>query len=87
MKIHVIYRPKSEHGTMVENYVREFAARRAIQIEPINIDTRDGAAEAILYGVMSYPAILILKDDGGLLTSWEGSQLPLMDEVAAYARS
>lgn len=85
MKIHVIYRPKSDHARRIEDYLREFTRRRMVKIEEVDIDTREGVAEASLYDIIDYPAILVIKDDGELLVSWQGQELPLIDELAAYA--
>ncbi|HSX32361.1 MAG TPA: hypothetical protein VLF43_03800, partial [Candidatus Saccharimonadales bacterium] len=52
------------------------------RLELISLDTRDGAATASLYDIMSYPAILALADDGSVLNVWQGKPLPLMAEVA-----
>jgi hypothetical protein len=84
MRIHVLYRPRSEHGTQVEQYLREFSSRCSAKVELIDIDTREGSAEAELYDIVGYPAVLAINDDGGLLNSWQGEQLPLMDELASY---
>lgn len=51
-------------------------------IEEFDLDTRDGAAEASLYGVTQYPAIIATAVDGRVLGMWEGLPLPLIDEVA-----
>ena len=51
----------------------------------IDIDGRDGSSLARLYDVMAYPAILVTKEGGELVASWQGTSLPLMDELAAYA--
>jgi hypothetical protein len=88
MKVLLLYRPKSEHARTVEEFVREFERRDASRkIEVVDIDSRDGTAMASLYDIMDQPAILVLADDGQLLQMWVGSQLPLMDEVAAYSIS
>lgn len=88
MKVLVLYRPNSEHGRVVEEFVRDFQARhRDERLEVLNIDTRDGSATASLYDVMEYPAILIIQADGYLQKLWQGTQLPLMDEVVAYAHA
>lgn len=85
MKVVILYRPKSEHATNVEGFIRDFTYRNESgKIEPIDVDSRDGVALAELYGVMTYPAILALRDDGSVLKSWEGGTLPLMDEVAYF---
>lgn len=87
MKVLIIYRPYSEHGRMVEEFVREFKSRNNQErVELLDIDTRDGSATASLYDVMQYPAIMVLRIDGAVQKVWTGEQLPLIDEVASYAR-
>lgn len=86
MKVLVLYRPNSEHGRMVEEFIHDFQVQhRDERLEVLNIDSRDGSAMASLYDVMRYPAILVLQTDGYLQKSWEGDRLPLMDEVISYA--
>lgn len=87
MKVLILYRPHSEHARTVEEYVHEFQMRnRDHRLEMVDVETRDGSATASLYDVMQYPAILVTQDDGYLQRSWHGETLPLMDEVASYAR-
>ncbi len=88
MKVVVLYRPDSEHARTVEEFVREFQRRspdRAIEL--VNLDSRPGADLARLYDIVRYPAILAMTNEGQLLQQWQGEQLPLMNEVAAYASS
>lgn len=86
MKLLILYRPKSEHASAIESFVRDFKVRhQADHMELVDIDGRDGIATASLYDVLAYPAILALREDGSVLHSWEGETLPLMDEVAYYA--
>lgn len=86
MKVIILYRPNSEHGRIVEEYVHEFQIRHRNQrLEILNIDTRDGSATASLYDILQYPAIMVLREDGYLQRCWVGESLPLMDEVASYA--
>jgi hypothetical protein len=88
MKVLVLYRPNSEHGRIIEDFIREFQSRvDSNKMEISNIDSRDGSSMASLYDIMSYPAILILQTDGSLAKCWQGNELPLIDEVAAYVRS
>lgn len=85
MKLLVIYRPLSEHGRAVDEFVREFSRRNpSARLELVDIDTRDGMATASIYDVTAYPAILALRDDGSTLNVWQGLPLPLLDEVAGY---
>ncbi|HVV67021.1 MAG TPA: hypothetical protein VHB72_03035 [Candidatus Saccharimonadales bacterium] len=86
MKIIFLYRPNSEHGRRVEEYIHDFRSRHGEErIEVLNIDSREGSAMASLYDIVQYPAILVVQNDGYVQRSWEGDDLPLMDEVASYA--
>jgi hypothetical protein len=86
MKVLILYRPDSEHGRIVEEFIREFQFRYSGEhVEVINIDSRDGIATATLYDIMQYPAILVIRNDGAVQKVWMGEQMPLMDEVASYA--
>jgi len=86
MKVLILYRPDSEHGRLIEDFIHEFQERhQPAHLEALSIDTRDGSATAALYDIMQYPAILVVQADGGVQKVWQGDSLPLMDEVAAYA--
>ena len=88
MKVLVLYRPNSEHGRLVEEFIRDYQrAGHNGRMEALNIDTRDGAAMASVYDVVEYPSIIVIRDDGSILQAWQGSQLPMQNEVAAYAYS
>ena len=85
MKVVILYRPKSEHGTKVESFVRDVKMRYpTAKIELNNVDSREGMAMSSIYDIMRYPAILALAGDGAMLQMWEGDQLPLMNDVAYY---
>lgn len=87
MKVVVLYRPNSEHGRSVEEFASELERRsRGGKVELMNIDTRDGSATASLYDVMQYPAVLALQNDGQLLKEWQGSTMPLLNDVSYYTQ-
>ncbi|HKU18311.1 MAG TPA: hypothetical protein VJP80_03470 [Candidatus Saccharimonadales bacterium] len=85
MKLVILYRPNSEHATDVETFARDFQRQHDLgsKLELQSVSTRDGAALASLYDVMSYPTILALADNGSVLSMWQGQPLPLKDEVVA----
>ena len=88
MKVLVLYRPNSEHGRLVEDFIRDYErAGHSGKIEVLNIDTREGSAIASLYDVTEYPSILVTRDDGSIVRAWQGKMLPLQNEVAAFAYS
>ena len=80
----VLYREKSEHRRVVEEFVHEFERRKSGQLELIDIDTKQGANMAELYDITEYPAVLATADDGSMQNMWVGEPLPLINEVAAY---
>ncbi len=89
MKLVILYRPDSEHATNVETFARDFQRVHDIgrKLELLSMSTRDGAATASLYDIMTFPAIMALADNGSVLNIWQGEPLPLMDEVAGYLNS
>ena|SRR5579871_6548156 len=84
MKAVVLYHPKSDHGGLVEDFARDYKNSRGRRLELVSLETRDGAATASLYDVTQYPAILILADDGGVQSLWQGLPLPSMGEIDSY---
>ena len=85
MKAVVLYREHSEQYRPVHEFItmleRRYPGR---SIQRLDIDTRDGAAEASLYGVAQYPAIIVKSIDGQVIQKWEGEHLPMVDEVAVH---
>ncbi len=85
MKILVLYRPDSEFARPVEEFAHDIERQQNVKPELVSLDTREGANMAQLYDIVQYPAILATRDSGEVLQIWAGPQLPLMNEVAAYA--
>lgn len=87
MRVIVIYRPNSEHARRVEEYIADFQRFHPGEtIDVVDIDSIDGAHRAAVYGVMSYPAVLAMANDGQIQQQWEGvDKLPLMNDLAYYA--
>lgn len=84
MKAVVLYRPNSDHSRVVEDYVRDFNKRQPAQITTVSLNTRDGAAMASLYDIQQYPCVMLVREDGQLVREWQGTTLPLFNDVAAY---
>lgn len=84
----MLYRPASEHARRAEEYIAEFERfHPGEQIEVYDIDAIEGSHLAQLYGIMTHPAVLALKNDGQMQQQWEGvEKLPLMNDLAYYAR-
>jgi cytochrome oxidase Cu insertion factor (SCO1/SenC/PrrC family) len=87
MKIVILYHPESDHARRVEEYAHDFERIYPQKVDLLSLETREGADMARLYDVVRYPALLALRDTGEMLQMWVNDQLPLMDEVAAYANT
>jgi hypothetical protein len=83
MKVAVVYRSKSDHERAVLEFEHEFKHRTGRNLDMQDVSTRDGASMASLYGIVSYPTVLALADDGRLMQQWPGS-IPLLNEVQYY---
>ncbi len=84
MKAIILYHPQSEFARSVEEYAHDFDQQKGVEIDLISLETKEGAYRATLYGIVKYPALLVLRDNNDLINSWEGVPLPLMNEVAGY---
>jgi hypothetical protein len=84
MKVVALYHPNSEGARIVEEYARDFEHQRGKKIELTSLETREGVALASLYDITRFPALVALRETGEMLAMWQGEQLPLMNEVAAY---
>lgn len=86
----VLYRPSSEFARKVEEFIHDLRTRHNVDerhLEVLDYDSREGAATASLYDVMAQPSIVVIGDDGAYVKSWQGAELPLLDEVAGYTLS
>ena len=85
----VLYRPHSQHARKVEEFLHELQRQQGVVpscLKVIDIDTREGVSTASLYDVMRAPGIVVTTDFGAYVTSWVGEELPLLRDVAVYAR-
>ena len=90
MKLLVLYRPDSEYATSVEGFMRDLRKDYNFtdhDLKVLNYDSRDGAATASIYDIMTQPAILVTGDDGSYIKHWEGKDLPVLEEVVGYMHS
>ena len=84
MKVAILYRSNSENERSVLEFEHEYSRRTGRSLWMMDVNSRDGAAMASLYDVMSYPCVLALSEDGQVQQVWQGEHLPLMNEVMYY---
>jgi hypothetical protein len=83
MRAVILYHPKSDQIGVVEDYSQDFIRFKGRALELVSLETVEGAEMAKLYGVVAYPAVLVIGPDNTLLQMWQ-YVLPLMDELSAY---
>lgn len=81
-----MYHPQSEFARSVEEFAHDIQQQQNVHPELISVETREGDGLARVYDITQYPTIMVIREDGQLVQFWSGSQLPLMNEVAAFAR-
>lgn len=86
MRVIVLYHQNTEQESLVKDYVAEFERFKRAKLELMSLETVQGAEYARLYDVVQYPAVIAMADDGSMQRMWQGSGMPLMDELAYYAR-
>ena len=87
MKVVVLYKPKSEHARLVEEFIDNFRRNEPDKkIELQDVDSRSGSAMATIYDVVQYPAVVATTDNGEPIQMWQGEMMPLVSEVAYYAQ-
>lgn len=84
MKVIMLYRPNSEHDSLVRSYLTDYNRLSGKHIETISLDSVEGAEKARVYDVVEYPALIATSDSGAILKSWQGKNLPLFSEVGYY---
>ena len=83
MRLTILYREHSDHARSVTDFLEMLRRRYPNKIaDLLDVDTRQGSAEANIRGIVQYPAILVTAFDGRVLQQWDGLPLPLVDEVA-----
>lgn len=81
----ILYTKDSPTERPAAVFAQELADLR-IETELVDADSREGQQLAELYDVLSRPAVLLTRDDGQLVESWQNG-LPLADEVSHLAHN
>lgn len=77
-----VFRDKQDYSRSVFEWLENFRRRTGREIETMDPDKEQGFCEA--YDIVEYPTIIALGEDGKVIASWKGKELPLIDEVIYY---
>jgi hypothetical protein len=84
VRVVILYRTNSEQERSVVEFEREYTRRTNRTLQLLDVNTRDGSAMASLYDIMQFPCVLALASDGQVVQMWQGTHLPLINEVTYY---
>ena len=77
-----VFRDNQDYSRAVFEWLENFRRQTGHEIEVLDPDENDDFCR--VYDVVECPTILALSDDGGVLASWRGKILPLINEVLYY---
>lgn len=80
----ILYRPHSEHARQVTRFKEELE-RKGIELELVEVDSKQGAHLVSLYDTVRYPAVIVTTPDGSPLQTYSG-KLPTISDVTYFAR-
>jgi thiol-disulfide isomerase/thioredoxin len=84
MHLAILYHPNNEYSRATEELVEELKTQTDKKIEFIDVDTKEGMEKVDHYGIVDYPAFIVLTDDGQPYFMWQGSSMPSIAEISSY---
>lgn len=84
MYLAILYHPDNEYARATEELAEELKNQTDRKIEFFDVDTKEGVERATNYGVVDYPAFVVLTDDGQVYYMWQGSALPSIALITSY---
>jgi len=86
MRIAVIYKEQHDYTRTVTDFLHDFEHQTGHELETIDPDTADGVLFCGTYGIVDYPTIIAVSDDGTMQNTWNGLPLPTISEVSYYVQ-
>jgi len=84
MRLVAVTKDATDYAREVSDFMRDIHMQTGRTIEVIDPDTREGVDFITAYGIMQYPTLLAIADDGTMQNMWVGTPLPTVMEVSAY---
>ena len=86
MKVIVISKDKNDYTSTVDYFLRDFEHQTGHKLEILNPDTAEGTQFCETYGIVEYPSIIAVSDEGVMQNSWSGLPLPTISELSYYVQ-
>ncbi len=81
MKALVFYRKSDTNRLKLElGELKKNLAISRIASQDIDADSRNGAGMTVAYDIMSFPAVLLMREDGVVQKVWQGT-IPSNNEI------
>lgn len=77
-----VFRDNQDYSRSVFEWLEDFRRQTGHEIEVLDPDENDDFCKT--YDVVEYPTLLALSNEGGVLASWRGKMMPLVNEVLFY---
>ena len=87
MRTVVVTREQRDYAREVREWLREYDRRAGTPAEVVDPDSREGIGFTGAYDLMEFPAVMVLQDDGAVVSIWRGTPMPPIDEVRGRASS
>lgn len=84
MKTYIVYKDQSEHGRAVTEFVHDFKFQTGLDLDLMNPESLEGESFCRAYGIVDYPTVIAVADDGQMQKMWVGLPLPTIMEVSYY---
>lgn len=84
MRVVVIYKDETDNTRTVLDFLRDFEHQTGHVLETLDPDTAEGMQFCDTYGIVEYPALIALSDEGIMQNFWRGVPLPTINEVSYY---
>jgi hypothetical protein len=85
MRVVAVYKSETDYARDVEDFLRDFESQTGHQLETIDPDAPAGIDFCNAYGIMEYPTLIAIADDGSMQNMWSGLPLPTVMEISFYA--
>lgn len=85
MKTYIVYKEHSDHSRAVTEYVHDFTKQTGLFINLLDPESLEGESFCRAYGIMDYPSVVAVAEDGQMQKMWVGLPLPTIMEVSYYA--
>ena len=83
MKAYFFYRPNTDAYLSIDTFFKLLNDMQKAKLQVFSVDTPEGDRLSRLYQIMSYPSVVVARDDGSQIKLWHG-ELPIVADLAIY---